>query len=447
MSFIALLLFFFLDYVRPTSYIPGLLSLHLNSLVPLLAIGGSLANWKPRTGPRPVGEPSNDAMIFGFLGLIAIGAVTAEITERVFNVFVAVFGYVAIYWALTQQVVSVERAKTVMKAMLLAHLLVAALNPVIFTDPDVRHYVTNDAFLGDGNDLALSVNIVIPFCLFLLTESKNARQRGFWLFALVVCLASVVLTKSRGGTIALACVGLYYWSKSERKVMTAGLAAVLGAVILVMAPPSYFDRMSQIADSQEGSAQARIQAWTAGTRMAMDNPLTGVGAGHFPLEYGTRYRVSELSPAHNAHSIYFMILGELGFPGVILLIAIIIRNLTANGRLAKQLGSDPSAGTERRLLWALNAGLIAYATGGAFLSAAYYPHMYVLAGLHEATRHLIRVRLRTAVPVTATTTALALPPAVTATPGLLAPYGISPEWTGPRPRRRLTAPSTAIRAK
>jgi len=38
----------------------------------------------------------------------------------------------------------------------------------------------------------------------------------------------------------------------------------------------------------------------------------------------------------------------------------------------------------RRLFICLNAGIIGFSIGGFFLSALYYPHMYVLAGLSTA---------------------------------------------------------------
>lgn len=40
----------------------------------------------------------------------------------------------------------------------------------------------------------------------------------------------------------------------------------------------------------------------------------------------------------------------------------------------------------QNLVVALNASLIAFMVGGAFLSGAYYPHIYVLAALLECGR-------------------------------------------------------------
>jgi len=423
MIFLGLLLFFFLDYVRPSNFLPVLEAIHLNSLVPLGTFFGSLLTRPQATKPASPGEPSNDAMMAVLLGLIVLSITVGVITERVFNIFTTVLGYAAIYWTLTQQVTTIKRLTAVVKTLLVVHLIVAALNPILFTDPDARHYVTSGAFLGDGNDFALSLNVVIPLCLFLLSESKKARQKIFWTAALLVCITCVVLTKSRGGTIALVCVGLYYWAKSDRKVLSGVGALLVVGLILLAAPPSYFDRMSTIADSQEGSAQGRIQAWSAGIQMAVDAPLTGVGAGHFGFTHGK-----------TAHSIYFLALGELGFPGLILLLMIIFRNLTANRRLLKEIAGDESAGRERRLLAALSASMIAYATGGAFLSALYYPHLYVLAGLHTAARRLVRERSEV------TPKVLAPKPAVV-------PNAISPEWRGARTANRLLDSNAVSRGK
>jgi len=84
-----------------------------------------------------------------------------------------------------------------------------------------------------------------------------------------------------------------------------------------------------------------------------------------------------------AHSIYFLILGELGLPGMVFLFAIIFGNLIANGRRMREVDRLPEEAreTQRRLLVCLNSSMIAFAVGGAFLSAIYYPHIYVISGV------------------------------------------------------------------
>jgi probable O-glycosylation ligase (exosortase A-associated) len=317
------------------------------------------------------------------------------------------------------------RLKGIFVMMLLVHFIVIALNPVLILDPENRNYVVAGPFLGDGNDLALSVNLVLPFALLFLLDAKRWIYRVAAMGVLLFLIVCIVLTKSRGGTVALACVAIYYWWNSDRKVLTAALAAVALAGILSFAPANYFARMKMITDTEEGSAQGRILAWTAGVKMAIANPVFGAGAGMFPVTYGVHYRTRFDIPFQTAHSIYFLALGELGVPGIAVLLTFVFANLAHNRRLRQQLRDRPAAATtsdDQRLLVALSASLIAYATGGAFLSALYYPHIYLLGGLLSASRGLVRERLKAA-------------DADTAQPEVsvrsVQPAAISPDW---RPR-------------
>jgi putative inorganic carbon (HCO3(-)) transporter len=242
------------------------------------------------------------------------------------------------------------------------------------------------------------VNLAIPFALFLVFEAETMRGRLFYTGVLLVLVLSVVGTSSRGGTLALAAVGLYYWLKSDKKVLTGFIVVVAIGIVFAVAPPMYFQRMQTITDQTEGSAQGRIMAWKSGVRMAIDHPFLGVGAGHFPVKYGVEYRPPNVGPTEipwqTAHSIYFVILGELGFPGLFVLLFFIGYNLVANRRLAREVVArgEPNTATDVRLLACLSAGVIAFAVGGAFLTAIYYPHMYVLAGLLAAGRRIVRER-------------------------------------------------------
>jgi O-antigen ligase len=127
--------------------------------------------------------------------------------------------------------------------------------------------------------------------------------------------------------------------------------------------------------------------------MAVDNPLLGVGAGHFAIMHGAVYRTTTGGPhEQTAHSIYFHVLGEFGLPGIVLLVGMIAWNFRANRRLAIELrrAGLTETSSELRLLTASSAALIAYAVGGAFLSAFYYPHLYVVAAFLAASRTVAR---------------------------------------------------------
>ena len=391
-----ILLFFVLEYVRPGTYIPGIEALHLNSLVPLGTVIGTMASASPVTGADFFKE-ANTRMFGILLALIVVSVLTAEVTIYSYNVFTMVFGYVLVYWVLSRQIWDLQRIKGMFKTLIAVHLVLAAMTPAMFTDPNTRHYIAAGTFLGDGNDYALSVNLVIPFCLFLFFDADKMFHKIIYAVCLLVLVLCVIATQSRGGSIALLVVGLYYWVKSDRKVMTGSVAAVLLVVGLAFAGPAYFERMSTISTYQsDGSAQGRIQAWQAGTRMALSNPLMGVGAGQFPANF-TRFVPGGGETAwKTAHSIYFLILGELGLPGLALLLWFIFGNLWRNRSVMTELNSKPSKTSSKysQLISSLSAAVIAYAVAGAFLSAVYYPHMFVLAGLLFASRRVAALEAR-----------------------------------------------------
>lgn len=384
MVYFGLCLFVVLEYARPAAYISALLPLHLNSIIPtLVAVKAMTADGHP-TMEEVLSETTTRLLLF-FLGLLAISVVTSDVQQYSWEMFTAVVGYILIYFGLTRQLTTMDQIKGIFRMLVIVHLIVCALNPQIFTSPD-RQYLQGAPFLGDGNDFALSVNVVIPLTLFLLFEARGFLARAFYGGSLLVFLLGIVATQSRGGTLALGAVAIYYWTKNDRKVVTAAIAAVAVAIVLAVAPPQYFARMSDVANTEEGSAQGRIEAWKGSMRMALSNPLLGVGSGHFGVTYGARFK----RPPQTAHSIYFLLLGELGLPGLIFLISFIATNLVQNRRTSRVVRDRASPDSRRlsQMLAATSASLLAYAVAGAFLSAAYYPHMYLLAGLLVASRRL-----------------------------------------------------------
>jgi hypothetical protein len=97
----------------------------------------------------------------------------------------------------------------------------------------------------------------------------------------------------------------------------------------------------------------------------------------------------------STHSVYFKVLAEYGFPGIIIFVLIIFSAIKTNNetvRLLKQ--KDP--GNIQHLLWArcLNWSLIAWGVGAMFLTGVDYPHLYLLVGLSMAS-HRMATRIKT----------------------------------------------------
>jgi probable O-glycosylation ligase (exosortase A-associated) len=278
-----------------------------------------------------------------------------------------------------------------MSTLVFVHVLVIALYPDVVLNPESRHYLAG-TFLGDGNDFSWSACIVIPFALFLAYSSDSKFMKVVYYGIFVLLILAVIGTQSRGASLALGVAIVYLIMKSRRKALALFGFGVLVTVVLMFAPDAYFDRMGSLKDYEtEGSAQGRILAWKTATSMALDHPLTGVGAGHFGVMFGFKYKPADyVGPYLNAHSIYFVMLGEFGFPGAILLLGLIIGNVIRNERVIRSLrfSSSPIDATSRSLMVAMQTALLGYAVGGMFLSGVFYPHLFVLAALMESARFI-----------------------------------------------------------
>ena len=393
MSYYLLLAFIVVEYMRPGNMFPVLNALRLNTVIPLAMLAATAVSGKVPHGE--ILQERNTLILGALLFLIVVSVVTAGNIGYVFFTFTTVLGYVLVAWVVARQVGDIEDIKGLFKMLLFVHVGIVAFAPEIVLDGQTRHYIPAGAFLGDGNDFALSIDIIIPFCFFMMFDAKGLKGRIFWAVSLLVLVAAVIGTQSRGGTLGLIAVGIYFWSKTDRKVVTGALSVVSVVGVLALASPEYFQRMNTLSHVEDdGSAQGRITAWKAGTNMMLSNPLLGVGAGNFPPNF-TRFApgAEGVGRWKTAHSIYFLILGELGLPGIAVLLYLIFWNLYENRRVAKEVIKQGLAKSSRevRLLGALSASLLAFAVAGAFLSAIYYPHMYVMAGMLIASRRIARV--------------------------------------------------------
>jgi probable O-glycosylation ligase (exosortase A-associated) len=251
-------------------------------------------------------------------------------------------------------------------------------------------------FMGDGNDFAWGLALLMPFCFYLVLASKSFIVKMIGLGGMVVALFGVVGTSSRGGSLGvIAAVLFYWWFMSGKKALGIGIMIVGLMGVLVFAPASYLNRMGGLGDtSEDTSAQARITTWKASMKMAIDYPL-GVGAGNFSSAYGRYYLGSSgrLGYASNkwfsAHSIYFRTLGEYGYLGVGLLIWLIISSVIDNMKVRAKLIAQ-GAEAKISVAWPsiVAMALVAFAVCGTFLGGLSYPHLFMLCGLTVANMRL-----------------------------------------------------------
>ncbi|MEJ2622156.1 MAG: O-antigen ligase family protein [Candidatus Thiodiazotropha sp.] len=205
-------------------------------------------------------------------------------------------------------------------------------------------------------------------------------------------MIGIVGTQSRGSFLALAAGMLYYLNFiSSKKVVGFLLIGVIGVGLLAFSPAGYFSRMETIVDYEEDtSAMGRIKAWRTATEMAIDHPILGVGAGSFNSAYGRFYRTAD-DPARwiSTHSVYFAVLAEYGFPGIIIFLLTIYHTIKLNRETQRLIREQPNQ-LEITPFWpqCLTWATISWAVCAMFLTGYVYPHLFLLMGLSIAVHRI-----------------------------------------------------------
>jgi probable O-glycosylation ligase (exosortase A-associated) len=140
---------------------------------------------------------------------------------------------------------------------------------------------------------------------------------------------------------------------------------------------------------EDASALGRINAWWMAFHMAQAR-FFGGGFESFIAPSFAMY-APEPNRVHDAHSIYFEVLGEHGFVGLALLLSLLLLTwlkCSAMRRIVRRTKQNLWAADLAQML---QVSLIAYMVGGAFLGLAYFDYFYHLIAL-AVTAHAIVIR-------------------------------------------------------
>jgi putative inorganic carbon (hco3(-)) transporter len=385
-AFYALTTFAALMYLLPQVWFPALAPLRLALLTSGLAAG--------LMALRRVGRA--ESMSFDGLrggALVAFTALTMASVAWSVNPEVSrftaieLFKLTAIYLTLINVITTPRRLAAVCGALVLGSIVTSYGvidthfngTPETLVDGYRAHWVE---VYADPNRSAMNLCIIVPLAVaFVARKETSWMWRAVCLFAIVFAAVAIVFTYSRGGFIGLA-LAMAVWALREKKKMRSlmlGVALALGFVLF--APKTFWERNETVADiHQDASAMGRVYAWQVTSRISLDRPLLGVGAGSFRYAWPL-YAPAEASHAYVAHNIFLDVVGELGWVGLIFFL--VFAGSSTGG--AFTASADPRHGWMARGIAAAMAGyLICDMFSGYILSA----HLYVLFGLAAAAQRI-----------------------------------------------------------
>lgn len=260
-----------------------------------------------------------------------------------------------------------------------------------------RIYGPPDSAIAGNNELAVAICMALPLLQYLRVTTVNPVVKLVCVVVFAFGVLAVVGTLSRSGFVALVVMGIGSLLFYKPKLGPVVVAVALGLFIWNYAPVAWFERVKSIETyEQDASVNNRFVAWRTSWRLALDRPLLGGGFSVIETEkVDFRYNkpdwrnVGGESRYRAAHSIYFQVLGDHGFLGLavwLLIIAFGVSNLIKV--LALSRDREDLAWT-RTLARALTVSFLAFLSGGAFLSMAYYDVFFCLVALTVPLREIV----------------------------------------------------------
>jgi hypothetical protein len=232
----------------------------------------------------------------------------------------------------------------------------------LFGTYSVEERVRYRGDLHDPNEVSLAIcagalSILIGFAV----RKRSGLGTLFYGIGAVIVMWTVLLTQSRGGLIAGMLVpGVFLVRKFGFKVIIP--AGAVGLPVMALG-----GRSGEAADI---STQLRYEAWGTGLGMLHHNPLFGVGARQFTEHHFL-----------TAHNTYVLSFSELGFPGMVIFVALIYLSMKVLIVGLRELRDVP--GAEVATVWGM--AMFASMAGVLFqintLSFLYHPVLWIFFGL------------------------------------------------------------------
>ena len=226
---------------------------------------------------------------------------------------------------------------------------------------------------GDPNYFTVSALLCLPVGFFLLLGRQPWWERLFCLGCLAVTLAAITLAGSRGGVLGLGVLTLFAVWHLRRRIHKLLFPVLVLFVLMLVAPVSPLNRFLRPSSSDQGSADTRIVLWEAGLGMMRNNLAFGVGLGNFKGTVGDygEYPGEPGARLNNiAHNSYVEIGAELGLPGLLAFVAILVWSFLGLERVRRRTKPRGPLLLQQAAL-GMQAGLLAFGVTIFFVSGHY----------------------------------------------------------------------------
>jgi putative inorganic carbon (hco3(-)) transporter len=256
--------------------------------------------------------------------------------------------------------------------------------------------------IGEQNRYAQILLVLVPLAVSRIRAERHLALKSLAAVLGGLILAGVVLSFSRGATVALAVVAVAMVIIGFIRLRHL-LATALALAVLVMAVvPEYALRVRSLgaadtATAQDSRADAAIRGRATENLAAFatfrDHPFLGAGPGGFFRRYSqeeaNKLDLRFLGKNRRAHNMYLEIAADTGIVGLVAFLAVVGATLAQLRRVARvwtALGRQDLV----VLAQAFTLALVAYLASAAFLQLSYQRYFWFLLALANATAWMLR---------------------------------------------------------
>jgi O-antigen ligase len=391
LAFWCLVFFTFIVFVAPQALFGFLEPLHLAKVSAILALSAYMCQSVSRGEPLLPKTP--EIRLLGlFIFLTALSIPSSLWRGGSFGLLTDFYAKSVIVFLLTTQLLTtLPRFERMLWFVLLFCVAVSFIAIASYQQGNlVGGYRMQGGWGGinsNPNDFALTINLFLPFGFALYSLNRTLLRKVFCAFFVVISVAAIMLTYSRGGFITLVVVLILCFLKMGRqgkrsKHLLPFMLVVIAFILL--APHDYLDRLQTITDfskDRSGSGQARQEAIEKTLEVISEHPLLGIGMGM----NGLALNAKGLYWAY-VHNVYLQIASEIGIAALIVFVALILRLLKATRRIQTQFQGNQHHRKLILLARATEISLSAFCIAALFHPIAYHFYFYYIAAFALALK-------------------------------------------------------------
>jgi len=390
-SFIFFILYLVIELVRPQTIYPQI------NIIPFgkLFIGGLFLSSLMEGRLFHVKNPLN-SLLFLFLVWVFISTLFAFDHDVALNMLSDFIKWIIIYFLAINTINEKNKFYWAIFFILLFHFKMSQYSFRGWVASGFYSSIhgtwTGAGFFQNPNDFAVALNTVTPISYYLMINDQKKifgflKSRWIYFIFFLSFFMGVLITSSRGGMLGLGVISLGIWYKTKRKFLFLFPMAICVFMFLNLLSVEQKDRIENIGKEKDESAMDRINLWRDGIRIIQDYPITGVGIDNFrPVSFKLYNNDKKLAP----HNIYIQAASELGLPGLIIFLSILITVFQNHKNIRKQLEKNHMENSiYYQLSHAFDLSVIGFAVNGFFITVLYYPFLWIILTLSVAMMSIV----------------------------------------------------------